>query len=130
VQYRYPRCTVIVDAAARYVETRFDDGRTVGSTPNDDEHTLRIAADLGYGTDTWAMSRDHEMCHTWLAHVAGLPWSPTFWRLAHPEAVGSIGDTEVAEEETRVLDFQRQLDKAAPRPWDDGSIPVDDTLPW
>jgi hypothetical protein len=27
-------------------------------------------------------------------------------------------DTEVAEEEARVLEFQRSLDKAMPRPWE------------
>jgi hypothetical protein len=130
VQYLYPRCTVIFDEAAQYVETRFDDGATVGSTPNDDPHTLRMAADLGYGTDTWTMSRDHEMAHTWLAHQAGLPWSPTFWRIAHPEAEGSIGDDEVAEEEAKVLSFQRALDKQQPRPWDLSDVPTIDALPW
>jgi hypothetical protein len=130
VQYLYPHCTVIIDEEAQYIETRFADGATVGSTPNQDAHTLRMAEALGYGTDTWAMSRDHEMAHTWLAHVAGMPWSNTFWRIAHPTADGSIGDDEVADEETRVLDFQRQLDKAGARPWDVADVPKLDTLPW
>jgi hypothetical protein len=130
VQYLYPHCTVIIDEAARYLETRFHDGTIVASTPNDDPHTMAVATDLGYGTDTWTMSKDHEMCHTWLAHTAGQPWSDTFWRLAHPEAIGSIGDVEVSEEEAMVLDFQRTLDKAAPRPWDAAGIPVEHTLPW
>jgi hypothetical protein len=130
VQYAYPHCTVIIDEAAHYVETRFTDGAIVGSTPNQDDHTLKMAAELGYGTDTWTMSKDHEMAHTWLAHVAGLPWSATFWRISHPTEQGSIGDDEVADEETRVLEFQRHLDKAAPRPWDRSDIPTVDTLPW
>jgi hypothetical protein len=130
VQYLYPHCTVIIDDEAKYVETRFADGATVGSTPNHDAHTLRMADDLGYGIDTWTMSKDHEMAHTWLAHVAGLPWSETFWRIAHPTAEGSVGDEQVAEEETRVLDFQRDLDKTRPRPWDEGGVPTLDALPW
>jgi hypothetical protein len=130
VQYLYPHCTVIIDEGSRYVETRFADGATVGSTPNQDAHTLWLADDLGYGTDTWAMSKDHEMAHTWLAHAAGLRWSPTFWRIAHPSADDSIGDEEVAREETQVLEFQRALDKAGPRPWDQSDVPSVDTLPW
>jgi hypothetical protein len=130
VQYLYPHCTVIIDEAARYIETRFRDGAKVGSTPNRDEHSLRLAEDLGYGNDTWMMSKDHEMAHTWLAHLAGLPWSETFWRVAHPDAEGSAGDEQVAEEEALVLEFQRRLDKRAARPWDEGSIPTTDTLPW
>ena len=118
MQYVFPRCRVIVDEAARYVESRMEDGTKVGATPNQDELSLRIAADLGYGHDTWEMSRDHELSHTWLAHLEGRPWSATMWRLAHPHCSDVAGDAEVAEEETRVLEFQRRLDKAGPRPWE------------
>ncbi len=118
VQYVFPRCRVLVDEAARYVESRMDDGTKVGATPNRDEGSLRTAAELGYGDDTWAMSRDHELSHTWLSHLAGRPWSPTMWRLAHPHSSDVAGDTEVAEEEAQVLGFQRTLDKSAARPWD------------
>ncbi|MCU1362114.1 MAG: hypothetical protein JWN99_3403 [Ilumatobacteraceae bacterium] len=130
MQYLFPRCTVIIDEAARYVETRFEDGSTVGSTPNTDDHTLQLADELGYGADTWTMSKDHEICHTWLAHLDGEPWSATFWRIAHPDLTGAIGDDEVADEEARVLAFQRTLPKDQPRPWDTGSITVDHSLPW
>jgi hypothetical protein len=130
VQYFFRGCIVIVDAANRYVETRFADGCSIGSTPNDDPHTFDVAVDLGYGDDTWTMSRDHELAHTWLAHVEGLDWSATMWRLAHPHLVGSLGDVEVSEEETRVLDFQRLIDKTVTRPWDRGEIAVVDELPW
>jgi hypothetical protein len=118
VQYVFPRCRVIVDEDAGYVESRMEDGTKVGATANRDEHSLAIAVQLGYGDDTWQMSRDHELAHTWLAHLAGLPWSPTMWRLAHPDSADVADDAAVAEEESRVLEFQRQLDKTGPRPWD------------
>jgi hypothetical protein len=131
MQYEFARHVVVVDPAQRYVETRFPDGTTVGATPNRDDHSLRIARDLGYGDDTWAMSLDHELCHSWLAQVADQPWSPTLWRLAHPDDLDVANDVEVAEEEARVLEFQRRLDKDAPRPWDTAPVPRRAPgLPW
>ena len=77
------------------------------------------------------MSRNHELAHAWVAHIDSLDHSPTMWRLAHPEMQGSIGDVEVSQEETRVLEFQRQLDKASARPWDLApDIVVVESLPW
>jgi hypothetical protein len=121
---------VLVDDSARYVETRFPDGSKVGSTPNHDGHSLRTARHLGYGDDTWAMSRDHELVHTWLAHLGGLPWSPTMWRLAHPDGPDLPDDVQVAEEETMVLEFQRLIDKGSPRPWESATVPAKVPLPW
>lgn len=130
MHYVFPGCDVLVDEHQRYVETRFPDGTTVGSTPNADPHTMTVAADLGYGDDTWAMSRDHEIAHSWLAYCDGLDHSPTMWRLAHPYDDELPNDAEVAEEEERVLAYQRTLDKSAPRPWESGEIPVKPELPW
>lgn len=118
MRYVFPRCQVLVDERGRYVESRMEDGTTVGATPNRDERSLAIAAELGYGDDTWRMSRDHELSHTWLAHLEGKPWSPTMWRLAHPHSEDVADDVAVAEEESRVLEFQRSLDKSRPRPWE------------
>jgi hypothetical protein len=130
VQYVFPACTVVIDENNHYVETRFADGKKVGSTPNRDAHSLQVAAELGYGDDTWTMSRDHEVAHTWLAHLDGRPWSRTMWRLAHPDDDALPDDAEVAEEETLVLDFQRGLDKSEPRPWDVAEVPQKKPLPW
>ena len=121
---------MVVDEEQRYVETRFPDDSKVGSTPNADAHTMDVARDLGYGDDTWAMSRDHEISHSWLAYLDGVPHSPTMWRLAHPYDDALPNDAEVAEEEARVLAFQATLDKSAPRPWESGEIPVKPELPW
>jgi hypothetical protein len=123
-------CVVLIDVTSRYVETRFPDGTRVGSTPNTDRHSLQMATSLGYGNDTFAMSRDHEVAHTWLAHCAGLPWSRTMWRLAHPYGDDLPDDSEVAEEEAMVLRFQRRLDKSEPRPWDLAGVPVKRPLEW
>ncbi len=130
MQYVFPSCSILVDNAAQYVETRFGDGTKVGSTPNRDAHSRRVAAGLGYGDDTWSMSRDHEVAHTWLAHLAGLPWSPTMWRLAHPWDPDLPDDAQVAEEEAMVLRFQGTLDKAALRPWDLAEVPAKAPLRW
>jgi len=130
VEYVFPGCSVLVDERARYVETRFPDGTKVGSTPNQDPHSLRLATELGYGGDTWTMSRDHELGHSWLALVDGLAWSPTIWRLAHPNGPDLPSDAEVAAEEARVLAFQRTIDKHAARSWDLAPVPRKQPLPW
>jgi hypothetical protein len=130
VRYEFPGCSVLVDERQRYVETRFPDGTKVGSTPNHDDHTLKVAAALGYGEDTWQMSRDHEVAHTWLAHLDGKPHSRTMWRLAHPYGDDLPDDDEVAEEEATVLAYQRTLDKGRPRPWDVSDVPAKAPLPW
>ena len=117
--YTLGACRVVVDDERRYLATRFPDGTEVGATPNTDPASLAMAAELGYGADTWAMSRDHELAHTWIAHVEGRSWSPTLYRLGHPSSGPLVpSDDDVAHEEARVLDFQRRLDKSAPRPWD------------
>lgn len=130
MQFVFPRCRVIVDEGARYVESVLEDGTTVGATPNRDDRSLRTATELGYGDDTWAMSRDHELAHTWLAHLAGQPWSATMWRLAHPGSPDVADDAAVSEEEARVLEFQRTLDKGGPRPWELAEDVERQPLPW
>lgn len=130
MQYEFPGCVVYVDERDRYVETRFPDGGKVGSTPNLDPHTLDVMRELGYD-DTFAMSRDHEIAHSWLAMLDGLPYSPTMWRLAHPHDDDLPDDAAVAEEEARVLAFQRTLPKTGPRPWDLAPVPRKlADLPW
>ena len=130
MQFVFPRCRVIVDEEARYVESLMEDGTKVGATANGDEESLRTSRDLGYGDDTWSMSRDHELSHAWLAHVEGEPWSPTMWRLAHPHSSDVAGDAEVAEEEARVLAFQRTLAKDEARPWETSPEIERLPLPW
>jgi len=107
---------------ARYLETIFLDDLYVPATPNFDKDSLKLAEELGYGTDTWAMSRDHEIAHTWLAYKRGKNYSPTLYKVARQQAglptEYCISDKEVAFEESVVLEFQKQLDKDKPRPWE------------
>lgn len=113
-------CTVTIDDTARYLETRFPDGTVLPAAPNYDPASIALAHDLGYVGDTWAMSRDHELTHSWLAALDGLDWSPTLWHVAHRGAPGHVpmsGDA-IRAEEARVLNAQRSLSKMAPRPWE------------
>jgi hypothetical protein len=88
------------------VYTLFPDGSELYATPNHDPESLRNAASLGYGDDTARMSRDHEVSHTFLAVVLGLPFSPTLYNAARP---GHADDTRRRWEEALVFDFQRLL---------------------
>lgn len=49
----------------------------VEARPHDDDEYRARAVALGYGADTLAMSRDHELVHSLLAGWLGLPESPT-----------------------------------------------------
>lgn len=68
-------------------------GLEVVAAPQDDPEYLGRAASLGYGIDTLAMSRAHEVGHSLLAHWLGLPESPTlrgvasgnYWEHWHSE---------------------------------------------
>lgn len=115
MRYRFPACVVDVDDDARWVVTRFDDGTEVHAHPNHDPESVARAAALGYH-DTWAMSRDHELAHHWLAFRAEHWASFTMWSLAHPDL--HRDDATIHQEEANVLRFQRGLDKAAVRPWE------------
>ena len=57
--------------------TRLHDGREIKAWPQEDEAYRARAVELGYGADTFAMSRDHEILHSLIAVWLGLPESPT-----------------------------------------------------
>jgi hypothetical protein len=116
VVYRLGEIVVTVDDAYEWLETRFPDGRAVTASSNPrDPTSVTLADELGYAQDTWLMSRDHELAHTWLAQCEGEPWSRTLWTVAHG---GNLDEDWVRLEERRVLDWQRVLDKGRPRPWE------------
>src|SRR5215218_7908658 len=69
--YCFPDCTVTVDEERRILTTAFYDGTGVHAAPGIDDADVQRAHELGYAGDTWAMSRDHELSHTWLAHTRG-----------------------------------------------------------
>lgn len=91
-----------------WMATRIDGYPFVATGNPDDPASVTLAHDLGYGGDTWAMSRDHELIHSWLAVWRGLPFSPTLWAV-------SRGDKHLAAdlirewEEGDVLALQKYL---------------------
>lgn len=57
--------------------TRLAGGAEIPAWPQDDAAYRARALELGYGDETGLMSREHEVAHTLLAHLLGLPESPT-----------------------------------------------------
>jgi hypothetical protein len=112
---RFRGCEVRIWAA--YLETAFlCCGAKVPAAPQDTDAYRQTARACGYGDDTAALSRDHELAHTILAEARGLPWSPTLYSVAHghPLPLGYV-----PEEEETVLSFQR---------WVNGDLSGLDTL--
>lgn len=101
-------CTYTIDEEHRLAWTTFPDGTKLVAAPNFDDDSVDLACDLGYDS-TWAMSRDHELLHTIIAFTSGLPYSPTLWKVAHPEDPDNISNREVAIEEAAVLHAQKLL---------------------
>jgi hypothetical protein len=62
------------------------------------------------------MCREHEVLHTWLCELFGLPYSPTLWAVAHENAEGCAPDWAQAQEESLVLSFQAYLNDSAAEP--------------
>lgn len=101
-------CRIAVDDAARLLVTVFPDGSELPAAGNSDPESVAYAHELGYGGDTWAMSRDHEVAHTFLAVRAGLPFCPVL----HRAACGCPADMPPGPDERQrieagVLAFQR-----------------------
>jgi len=98
-----------VHTSPGYTETVFHDGTAVTATPERSEAYAAQARALGYGEDTQALSREHELLHTLLMEAVGFGSSPTLWAVAHGQQgeVAPIWAQE--EEETLVLSFQAYL---------------------
>jgi hypothetical protein len=100
-------CVITIDDDARRLVTRFPDGSELPATGNADPESVARAHDLGHAGDTWAMSRDHEIAHSFLAARAGRPCSPTLYHAANPDSPVGADPEERLREECRVLTFQR-----------------------
>lgn len=84
------------------------DGKRVAAAPQDNDAYRATARRLGYGPDTARMSRDHEILHTLLCHLLGLPESPTLRRVAD-----GLGDSPLTDlEEDMVCATQAFLNRA------------------
>ena len=96
-----------------YTETVFHDGTSVTASPESVEEYRAKAARYGYGADVGALSREHEILHTFLAEALGYGSSPTLWAVAHGQQnVAPLW--EQIEEEGWVLAFQNYLNGDAP----------------
>ena len=96
-----------------FTETRFPDGTRVPAYPSGLPEQAQMSRRLGYGADVMRMCREHEVLHTWLCELFGLPYSPTLWAVAHDNAGGCAPDWAQREEEALVLSFQAYLNGAA-----------------
>jgi hypothetical protein len=79
----FQHCRLEVDHADRYMETVFEDGSVAPARPNFEPSDITRAHDLGYDGDTWQMTLDHELMHTWVAEMMGQPYSVILWNVAH-----------------------------------------------
>ena len=98
-----------VNCTLGYTETCYHDGTRVTATPEDSDAYRANASALGYGTDTAALSRDHEILHTFLAEALGYGSSPTLWAVAHNFEAQTAPVWEQEEEEAWTLAFQSFL---------------------
>lgn len=101
-------CDVRIFDEDHFLETVFHDGTRVPASPEDTDQYRATARRLGYGIDTWALCRDHELSHTQLAELLGLPYSPTLWAVAHGHYWGIPGRMgEMMAEGNMVLAYQQ-----------------------
>jgi hypothetical protein len=83
VTYLLRLAGAFISCGANRTTTLYDDIITpVPAEPEDTDAYRARAIALGYGSDTAAMSRDHELGHHLLAHWLGLPHSPTLYAVA------------------------------------------------
>lgn len=80
----------------------YPDGATVHARAEDTDAYRLTAAAHGYGDDTAALSREHELGHHVLAHLLGLSYSPTMRAIG----LGQSDPTGLVEE-AAVLALQR-----------------------
>lgn len=108
-QYQIGDNAVYVDNQQRVLRTYFPDGTYLDASPNYDKNSFDRAVAIGYDGDTWWMSREHELVHTFLAVKAGLPYSPTLWTVANKGKPGDAPNDYREAEEGVVMEFQRYM---------------------
>jgi hypothetical protein len=105
-------------AQMRHCLTEFNDKTTSSAWPpwGEPEHVM-ASWHCGYGGDQWAMMREHEIAHHYLADVMGLPHSYSVWSHAHGTGEpGKQFSQRVADEEHLVTSFQRWINTGQ---WDE-----------
>jgi hypothetical protein len=126
--YRFLHAEARVHDAARFIETVFADGARCPAIPHDNpavdspfhiQEQRDTAAALGYGgaDPVWAMVREHDLAHSFLAERLGWPLSITLWCVAH-QLEATIPEPLRLEEEAQVFDFIRVVNGLPPeRSW-------------
>jgi len=101
-----------------YTETVYHDGTRVTAVPEASDSYLEKARKYGYGTDTGALSREHEILHTFLAERLWGHGSHALWAVAHDQQEGGVVAPVWVqeEEESLVLAFQVYLNGGAADP--------------
>lgn len=95
----------LVEIFDGYVHTTLPDGATVHAVPGQTKEDVARAHSLGYGGDTWLMTRDHDRFHAMLAYALGLQESPALRRTAEGGKSTLVTDLE----EAAVLGIQRYV---------------------
>jgi hypothetical protein len=86
-----------------FTRTILPDGVEVPAAPQDNADYRSRAHALGYGQDSAAMSREHELGHVLLSYILGLPESP-----ALRSAANNAGPSDLTGmEEDAVMALQR-----------------------
>jgi hypothetical protein len=107
-EYIIGLCRICVCDATRSLKTYFPDGTSLEAGANDDDDSQKWALDLGY-SNTWDMSREHEILHTWLALKQGMKFSPTLWSVANRGKEGCLKRVDQGQEEWLICCFQRWM---------------------
>lgn len=97
-----PTCSIRLGACTfeiwpAHVRTILPLGEVTAAPQDDDDYGAR-AVELGYGADRFAMCRDHELVHCWLAALLGLDASPALTAVAtgRPLSAEASGIEEAA----------------------------------
>lgn len=100
VAYRVGR--TLIEIGTDLLFTVLPDGALVPAAPQDTTEYRMTAAGLGYEDDILRMCREHEVAHSLLCWLLGLPESPTMRGVAH----GAAPTPQTNLEEAAVLAFQ------------------------
>lgn len=103
-RYQFRRCVFTANDAEQYAVTEFFDGSKVPARPESTDSYYARVVDLGCPS-AWDMCWQHEVSHTVICELWGLPWSPTLFAVAHNLPVRD----EFWEEEEATLALQKFL---------------------
>lgn len=85
--------TVTVEIYLGYTVTRFDDGKEVVGLHAEQPGQADTAARTGFASVV-EMNVEHDMMHSRLAYMLGLPHSPALWDVAHGVPATALHDLE------------------------------------